>query len=61
MFPRSFSPTNGLYDRTDTYSQLEPDAEMSSEQPNPNATNLRSTEYKLRQNPKPNCNDKNRY
>ena len=44
-------------DVTNTYSHMESEAETNLEQPNPIPTNPRSSKYKLRHNPKPNCND----
>ena len=46
-----------ICDVTDTYPNMEPDVETSSEQPNQSETNPRSSKYILRHNPKPNCND----
>ena len=48
-------------DVTDTCPHMEPDVETSSEQPQNNPTNPRSSKYNLSHNPKPNCNDDYRY
>ena len=56
-----FLPKDGICDGTDTYSHMEPDAEVTSEQPNPTPTNPCSTKYNLRYKLKPKCNDDNRY
>ena len=56
-----FPQTEDLSDVTDTYIEMEPDVETSSEQPNSSPTNPHSFEYNLRHNPKPNCNDDYRY
>ena len=49
--------TEEICDVTNTYSEMEPDVETSSEQPNSSPTNPRSSKYNLRHNLKPNCND----
>ena len=49
------------YDGTDTDHYMQPDADASVEQLDPTPTNLRSSKYDLRHNPKPNCNDDYRY
>ena len=56
-----FPHTEELCDVTDTYFDMEPDVETSSEQPNNSPTNPRSSKYHLRHNPNPNCNDDYRY
>ena len=53
--------TDELGDVTDTYPLMEPDVETSSEQPQNSSTNPRSSQYNLRHNLKPNCNDDYRY
>ena len=50
-----------LYDATNKYLGMEPDAETNSEQPNNSPTKPSSWEYNLHHNPKPNCNDNDRY
>ena len=59
--PEIFRSTDELGDVTDTCPQMEPDVETSSEQPPNSPTNPRSSNYDLRHNPKPNCNDGYRY
>ena len=49
--------TEELCDVTDTCPEMEPDLEISSEQPNSSPTNPHSSKYNLRHNPKPDCND----
>ena len=56
-----FPPTEELYDVTDTYPYMEPNAETNSEQANNIPTNPRGWKYNLRHNSKPNCNDDYRY
>ena len=60
-FPENFPPPEVLYDVTDTYPDMEPDVEISSEQPISCLNNPRSSKYNLRHNPKPNCNEDYRY
>ena len=60
-YPEIFPDTGEVNDVTDTCPHKEPDAETSSEQPQNSPTNLRSSKYNLRHNPKPNCNDDYRY
>ena len=62
--PDFLPQTEEIGDVTDTYPNMEPAVEMSSEQPNSSPTNSRSSKYKLRHkpnNPKPICNDDYRY
>ena len=59
--PEIFPDADEPGDVTDTYPHMEPDVETSSEQPQNNPTNPRSSQYNLRHNPKPNCNDDYRY
>ena len=49
--------TEQLCDVADTYSDMEPNVETGSEQPNNSPTNRRSSKYSFHHNPKPNCND----
>ena len=54
-FSQEFSPqTEKLCDVTNTYPDMEPLAETSSEQPNNSPTNPLSSKYNLPHNPKPN-------
>ena len=55
--PEIFPQTDEVSDITHMYPHMEPDVESRSEQPQSSPTNLRSSKYKLRHNPKPNCND----
>ena len=57
--PQKFSPQqmDHVTERMEPYSSMEPDAEMSSEQPSPTPTNPCSTKYDLRHNPRTKCND----
>ena len=59
--PEIFPCTDEVSDVTDTCPHMEPDAESSSEQPQNSPANPRSSKYKLRHNPRPNCNDDYRY
>ena len=59
--PEFFPQTEELGDVTDTYPDMEPDVELSSEQLNSSPTKPRSSKYSLRHNPKPNCIDDYRY
>ena len=59
--PEILPQTEVLCDVTDTYPDMEPDVEISSEQSSSSPTNPRISKYNLRQNPKPNCNDNYRY
>ena len=59
--PEIFPQRIEVSDVTDTYPHMERDAEPSSEQPENSPTNHRSSKYNLCHNPKPNCNDDNRY
>ena len=59
--PQNFPPREKVCDVTDTYPDMEPDVEITSEQPNSSPTNPCSSKYNLRHNPKPNCNDNYRY
>ena len=49
--------TDGICDGKETDHYRKPDAEMNSEQHNPNPINPRSTKCDKRDNPKLNCND----
>ena len=53
--------TDNLSDVTNTYSDMEPDAERSLEQPNNSPTNPRSSKYNLRHNLRPICIDDYNY
>ena len=55
--PENFPQTEELFDVTDTYPDMKPDVEISSEQPNSSPTNPRCSNYTLRHYPKPDCND----
>ena len=57
----TFPQTEELSDVTDTYPNMEPNVEISSEQLKSSPTNPRSSKYNLRHNPKPNCNDDYRH
>ena len=46
--PKSSSHKDGSYDGTDTDHYIEPDAEKSADQPNPDSTKHCSTKYDLR-------------
>ena len=59
--PEIITQTDRSYDGTDTDHYMQPDADASAEQLDPTPTNTRSSEYDLRHNPKPNCNDDYRY
>ena len=59
--PETFPDTGEVSDVTDTYPHMEPHVEKSSQQPENNPTNPRSSNYNLRHNRKPNCNDDYRY
>ena len=59
--PEVFPKTDEVSDVTDTYPHMETDVDSISEQPESSPTNLRSSEYNLRHNPKPKCNDDYRY
>ena len=59
--PENFPQTDEVSDVTDTYPHMEPDLKTSSEQPENSPTNPRSSNYNLRHNPKPNCNDDYRF
>ena len=56
----SFPQTEQVRDATDTYPYNKPNVETSSEQPNNSPINPRRSKYKVRHNPKPNCNDDSR-
>ena len=56
-----FPHTDEIDDGTDTDHYMQPDADNSVEQIDPRPTNHRSSKYDLRHNPRPNCNDENRY
>ena len=60
-YPEMFPPTAETSDLADTYTHVEPDVGMSSEQQRNSPSNPRSSKYNLRHNPKPNCNDDYRY
>ena len=55
-----FPQTEEFCDVTDTYPDMEPDVEISSEELNSSPTNPCSSKYNLRHNPKPGCNDEYR-
>ena len=59
--PEIFPQTDEVSHVTDTYPHMEPDVELSSEQPENSPTNSRSSKYNLRHNPRLNCNDDYRY
>ena len=59
--PEIFPCTDEVSDVTDTCPHMEPDVDSSPEQLQNNPANTRSSEYNLRHNPKPNCNDDYRY
>ena len=59
--PEIFPPTVEIDDVADTYTHVEPDVGTSSEQQANSPSNPRSSQYNLRHNPKPNCNDDYRY
>ena len=59
--PEILPNTDELGDVTDTCPHMEPDVEVSSEQPQNSPTNPRSSKYNLRHIPKPDCNDDYRY
>ena len=59
--PETIPQANGSYDGTEADQYMQPDADTSVEQPDPTPTNLRSSKYDLRHDPKPNCNDGYRY
>ena len=59
--PEIFPPADEPSDVADTYTHVEPDAGISSEQQEDRPSNPRSSKYNLRHNPKPNCNDDYRY
>ena len=55
--PEIIRQSDRSYDGTDTYHDMQSDADTSVEQLNATPTNPRSSEYDLRHNPKPNYND----
>ena len=55
--PEIFPNSDEFGDVTDTCPHTEPDVDTISEQPQNSPTNSRSSQYNLRHNPKPNCND----
>ena len=59
--PEICPKTNRSSDGTDTDHYMQPDADTSVEQLDSTPTNLRSSKFDLRHNPKPNCNDDYRY
>ena len=59
--PEIFPQTHRSFDVTDTDYYMQPDADTSVEQPGPTPTNPRSSNYDLRHDPNPNCNDDYRY
>ena len=59
--PEISTKTHEPGDVTDTYPHMEPDVETCSDRPQNGPTNPRSSKYNLRHNPKPNCNDDDRY
>ena len=56
-FPQIIPQLDRSYDGTDMDHCMQPDADTSVEQSHPTPTNPRSSNYDLRYNPKPNCND----
>ena len=59
--PEIIPQPDGSPDGRDVDRNMQPDADMSVEQLDPMPTNPLSSKYDLRHNPKPNCNDDNRY
>ena len=59
--PEIIPQADRSYDGTDTDHYMQPDADISVEQPEPTPTNPCSSKCDLRLNPKPNCNDGYRY
>ena len=59
--PEIIPQTDRSYEGTDTDHYMQPDADTSVEQLDPTPTNPRSSNYDLRHNPDPNCNDDYRY
>ena len=59
--PESIPHSDRLCVGTATDQYMQPDVDMSVEQPDPTSTNPRSPKYAVRHNPKPNCNDDYRY
>ena len=59
--PEFIPQPNSPYDGMDTDYDMQPDVDASVEQLDSTPTNPRSSEYDLRQNPKPSCNDDYRY
>ena len=59
--PEIIPQPDGSSDGRDVDRDTQPDADMSVEQLDPMPTNPRSSKYDLRHNPKPKCNDDNRY
>ena len=59
--PEIFPPIHDTSDVADTYTHMELDVGTSSGQQENSPSNPRSSNYNLRHNPKPNCNDDLRY
>ena len=59
--PETTPQLDGSYDGRDVDHDTQPHGDTSVEQPHPTPTNARSSEYDLRHNPKPNCNEDYRY
>ena len=59
--PEIIPQPDGSFDGKDVDHNTQTDADTSVEQPDSTPTNLRSSKYYLRHNPKPNCNDDYRY
>ena len=59
--PEIFPQMDEIDDVADTYTHVEPDVGISSEQQENSPSNPRSSKYNLRHNPKPNCNNDYRY
>ena len=60
-FPGNTPQPDGSCDGRNVDHDAQPDADMSEEQPDLTPINPRSSQYDLRHNPKPNCNDDYRY
>ena len=54
---RFFPQRDKSYDGTGTDQYMQLDVDTSVEEPDPTPTNPRSSNYDLRLNPQPNCND----
>ena len=55
--PEIIPQTGDLFVLTDTYPYMEPEEELSSEQPNHSPISCRNSKYNLRHNPQPNCDE----